>query len=386
MVREGMDAVGIWCGPRELRGGTALVVIRVFVMRTSGGISSGCRSGAMRWLRRAGGRVQKISLWAPRNAPLRTGRCRVRRLRSSFTIATFSGRTPAGERLKPACSRALPLRAGPRKRNEFKAVGTRRAVVQAFSAYVARFGHNYKRNERVKQGCCELAHRRRGLRRAAVDNFLTRVAEGRPEKPRLPDPAHRRGAASTRAASGRMRGSPSATSFGCRRCGRGAGQHDGARAPGAPAAACRCCSRTTHCSPSTSRPGLAVHGGSGIAHGLIEQLRAARPDARFLELVHRLDRDTSGVLLVAKKRAALVELHAQLRDGDIDKRYLVLVRGRWRDEKRRVRLALHKFATQGGERRVRVDDEGARRPRPSFAGARRGATAIRRWRCSRRSS
>jgi len=103
--------------------------------------------------------------------------------------------------------------------------------------------------------------------------------------------------------------------------------------------------------------GLAVHGGSGIASGLIEQMRAARPDARFLELVHRLDRDTSGVMLIAKKRAALVELHRQLRDGEVDKRYLVLVRGRWRDDKRRVRLPLHKFATKEGERRVRVDEE-----------------------------
>ncbi len=106
--------------------------------------------------------------------------------------------------------------------------------------------------------------------------------------------------------------------------------------------------------------GLAVHGGSGIASGLIEQMRAARPDARFLELVHRLDRDTSGVLLLAKKRAALVALHAELREGGFDKRYLVLVRGRWRDAMRRVRLALTKFATREGERRVRVDHaEGA---------------------------
>src|SRR5438477_2931692 len=101
--------------------------------------------------------------------------------------------------------------------------------------------------------------------------------------------------------------------------------------------------------------GLAVHGGSGIAYGLIEQLRAARPNARFLELVHRLDRDTSGVLLVAKKRAALVALPDQLRNGEFDKRYLVLVRGRWRDAKRAVRLSLHKFATRQGERRVRVE-------------------------------
>ncbi|MFO1324588.1 MAG: RluA family pseudouridine synthase [Burkholderiales bacterium] len=112
--------------------------------------------------------------------------------------------------------------------------------------------------------------------------------------------------------------------------------------------------------------GLAVHGGSGIAAGLIEQLRAARPDARFLELVHRLDRDTSGVMLVAKKRPALVELHRQLRESGFDKRYLVLVRGRWRDEKRRVSLALHKFSTKEGERRVRVDAEDGRDAQTTF--------------------
>ena len=105
------------------------------------------------------------------------------------------------------------------------------------------------------------------------------------------------------------------------------------------------------------RAGLAVHGGSGISYGLIEQLRATH-GARFLELVHRLDRDTSGVLLVAKKRAALVALHEQLRHGGVDKRYLVLVRGRWLDEKRTVRLSLHKFSTREGERRVRVDEGG----------------------------
>ncbi len=104
--------------------------------------------------------------------------------------------------------------------------------------------------------------------------------------------------------------------------------------------------------------GLAVHGGSGIALGLIEQLRAARPEARFLELVHRLDRDTSGVLLVAKKRSALTALHAQLRDGEVDKRYLVLVRGPWRDAKRTVDVPLHKFSTREGERRVRVEEAG----------------------------
>jgi 23S rRNA pseudouridine955/2504/2580 synthase len=106
--------------------------------------------------------------------------------------------------------------------------------------------------------------------------------------------------------------------------------------------------------------GLAVHGGSGVSFGLIERLRAGRPNARFLELVHRLDRDTSGVLLVAKKRAALLALHATLREGLADKRYLVLVRGRWRDAKRRVELPLVKFVTGSGERQVRVEHAGGR--------------------------
>jgi 23S rRNA pseudouridine955/2504/2580 synthase len=104
--------------------------------------------------------------------------------------------------------------------------------------------------------------------------------------------------------------------------------------------------------------GLAVHGGSGIALGLIEQLRQARPDARFLELVHRLDRETSGVLLVAKRRSALTVLHAQLRAGEVDKRYLALVRGPWRDALRTVSVPLHKFSTREGERRVRAEDAG----------------------------
>jgi 23S rRNA pseudouridine955/2504/2580 synthase len=104
--------------------------------------------------------------------------------------------------------------------------------------------------------------------------------------------------------------------------------------------------------------GLAVHGGSGISYGLIERLRQARPEAKFLELVHRLDRDTSGVLLVAKKRLALTGLHAQLREGRTDKRYLVLVRGKWRDAVRTVELALERFVTGEGERRVRVERDG----------------------------
>jgi 23S rRNA pseudouridine955/2504/2580 synthase len=104
--------------------------------------------------------------------------------------------------------------------------------------------------------------------------------------------------------------------------------------------------------------GLAVHGGSGISFGVIERLRHARPEVAFLELVHRLDRDTSGALVVAKKRSALTGLHAQLRDGAIDKRYYVLVRGKWRDALRAVELSLTSYVTDDGERRVRVDSAG----------------------------
>jgi 23S rRNA pseudouridine955/2504/2580 synthase len=116
--------------------------------------------------------------------------------------------------------------------------------------------------------------------------------------------------------------------------------------------------------------GLAVHGGSGVAFGLIEQIRAARPTAKFLELVHRLDRDTSGVLLVAKKRAALVGLHAALREGRVDKRYQILVKGHWRDAKREVTLPLTKFLTSTGERRVRVEQVGGQSAKTVFYGGR----------------
>ncbi|MDE1942013.1 MAG: RluA family pseudouridine synthase [Betaproteobacteria bacterium] len=104
--------------------------------------------------------------------------------------------------------------------------------------------------------------------------------------------------------------------------------------------------------------GWAVHGGSGISRGIIEQLRAERPQARFLELVHRLDRETSGILLVAKKRSILVALHALLRKNGMDKRYLALVKGCFPDEKRVVRQALTRYLTDEGERRVAVDRDG----------------------------
>ncbi len=104
--------------------------------------------------------------------------------------------------------------------------------------------------------------------------------------------------------------------------------------------------------------GLAVHGGSGVAHGVIESLRAMRPQARFLELVHRLDRDTSGVLLVAKKRSSLTALHEAMRSRAIDKRYLVGVAGRFRNELQRVHLALAKRVTAQGEKRVSISESG----------------------------
>ncbi len=104
--------------------------------------------------------------------------------------------------------------------------------------------------------------------------------------------------------------------------------------------------------------GVAVHGGSGVSLGVVEQLRRGRPQAPFLELVHRLDRDTSGVLLLAKKRSALTGLHSQLRAGQMFKFYLALVRGRWRQEKQSVRLPLSKYVLASGERRVSVDGSG----------------------------
>ena len=106
--------------------------------------------------------------------------------------------------------------------------------------------------------------------------------------------------------------------------------------------------------------GLAVHGGSGVSFGVIEALRARRPDAKYLELVHRLDRETSGVLLVAKKRSALTGLHAMLRgdtDTRMEKNYHALVKGDWPDEKRHVRVKLAKRVTASGEKRVSVDEE-----------------------------
>lgn len=100
--------------------------------------------------------------------------------------------------------------------------------------------------------------------------------------------------------------------------------------------------------------GVAVHGGSGVSFGVIEQLRQARPQAKFLELVHRLDRETSGILLVAKKRSALTHLQDQFRERETGKTYLALVTGAWPANKKVIDQPLHKYLQADGERRVRV--------------------------------
>lgn len=104
--------------------------------------------------------------------------------------------------------------------------------------------------------------------------------------------------------------------------------------------------------------GMAVHGGSGLSFGVIEALRALRPTAKFLELVHRLDRDTSGCLLIAKKRSALKHLHEQLRNKTVDKRYQALVHGHWPENRFKVKAPLLKNIVKSGERIVSVSTDG----------------------------
>jgi len=107
--------------------------------------------------------------------------------------------------------------------------------------------------------------------------------------------------------------------------------------------------------------GVAVHGGSGVSFGVIEQLRRARPEARFLELVHRIDKETSGLLLLAKKRSALVALQEQMRpragDKSVGKTYAALVEGAWPENLKVIDVPLHKYLNASGERRVRTVDD-----------------------------
>ena len=104
--------------------------------------------------------------------------------------------------------------------------------------------------------------------------------------------------------------------------------------------------------------GVAVHGGSGVSYGVIESLRASRPQTKFLELAHRLDRDTSGLLIVCKKRSALVELHRQLREGEVEKIYAAVVKGVPERDAFEISEPLHKYVTGAGERRVSVREGG----------------------------
>ncbi|WP_459477868.1 23S rRNA pseudouridine(955/2504/2580) synthase RluC [Pseudomonas sp. No.117] len=104
--------------------------------------------------------------------------------------------------------------------------------------------------------------------------------------------------------------------------------------------------------------GIAVHGGSGLSGGVIEVFRQLRPDARDIELVHRLDRDTSGLLMIAKKRSMLRFLHEALRGDGVDKRYHALVRGHWPAAKKKINAPLLKNTLRSGERMVEVNDEG----------------------------
>jgi 23S rRNA pseudouridine955/2504/2580 synthase len=118
--------------------------------------------------------------------------------------------------------------------------------------------------------------------------------------------------------------------------------------------------------------GVAVHGGSGVSFGVIESLRASRPQAKVLELAHRLDRDTSGLLVVCKKRGALVEMHRMLRDGEVEKIYSTIVKGSPARDTFDVEEPLHKYVTGSGERRVSVK-EGGMTARTKVRVLRRGA-------------
>jgi 23S rRNA pseudouridine955/2504/2580 synthase len=167
---------------------------------------------------------------------------------------------------------------------------------------------------------------RKGIRPGQrLDNFLLRQLKGVPKTHVYRVIRSRRGARQQGPRQRPTRAWPRATWCACRRC---VWPIEPPAAP-APAREFPCCSRTTHLLAIAKPAGVAVHGGSGVSFGVIEQLRQARPQARFLELVHRLDKETSGVLLLAKKRSALTHLQDQFRARDTGKTYLALVVGAW---------------------------------------------------------
>ena len=108
--------------------------------------------------------------------------------------------------------------------------------------------------------------------------------------------------------------------------------------------------------------GIAVHGGSGLSFGVIELVRNARPDHKFFELVHRIDKDTSGVLLIAKKRSALVGIHKQMREKKVHKKYQVVVKGVWKEKQKIVDLDLLKTTANNGQNKVRVIESPLKNP------------------------
>lgn len=127
--------------------------------------------------------------------------------------------------------------------------------------------------------------------------------------------------------------------------------------------------------------GLAVHAGSQIQLGVIEAMRIIRPENRFIELVHRLDRDTSGCLVIAKSREALLNLQEQMKNSETDKRYLTLTKGRWPAQQNIVDLALQKNSLSSGERMVVVDINGKKSKtmfevKQNFAGCQLVATKL----------
>ena len=137
-----------------------------------------------------------------------------------------------------------------------------------------------------------------------------------------------------------------------------------AEAPAAPAREFPIVFEDEHLLVIDKPAGVAVHGGSGVSYGVIEALRRARPAAKFLELVHRLDKETSGLLMIAKKRSALVQLQDQLRDRETGKTYAALVWGDWPDKLKVIDVPLVKFVGSDGERWVRAgqaEEPGAKR-------------------------
>ncbi len=133
---------------------------------------------------------------------------------------------------------------------------------------------------------------------------------------------------------------------------------DRSTAPSAPAREFPIVHEDDHLIALNKPAGVAVHGGSGVSSGVIEQLRQARPTAKFLELVHRLDKETSGLLLIAKRRSALVALQDQFRGRETGKIYAALAVGAWPARRKVIDVPLHKFLSAEGERRVRtVDDD-----------------------------